>query len=206
MMQYKKMRVLVACEESQIVCKAFRARGHEAYSCDIQECSGGHPEWHLKMDVFHVIASNDWDLIIMHPPCTALCTTGNRTYANSKKRIDAAIWTNELFRFATNKCNRVCMENPKGVLNSVFPWLPKPHYIQPYQFGHTDSKLTGLWLYGLPKLIPTNIVDPIWITSKSGKRHSVTHWKNPSTNKPENAKLRAKTFPGIARAMAEQWG
>lgn len=204
------MRVLVACEESQIVCKAFRERGHEAYSCDLQACSGGHPEWHMRMDCFQAMWQSSWGLIIMHPPCTAICTTGNRTYGvgkpKEKIRNDSVLWTGELFRMAINVCPKVAMENPKGVLNSFITWLPKPQYIQPYQFGHNESKMTGLWLSGLPKLVPTKIVDPIWIISKSGKRHSPTHWNNPSTNNPQNARLRSKTYEGIAKAMAEQWG
>jgi len=209
MSELRPLRVLVACEESQVVCKAFRARGHEAYSCDLQSCSGGHPEWHIKGDVWMVLFFMKWDLIVMHPPCTAICTTGNRSYGVGKPkqifRLKSAIWTQELFKMATNLCSMVCMENPKGVLNGLFPLLPKPQYIQPYQFGHKCSKMTGLWLYGLPKLIPTHIVEPEWITSMSGKRHSKIHWENPSTNNPENAKLRSKTFPGIANAMASQW-
>ena len=203
------MRVLIACEESQTVCKAFRERGHEAYSCDLQACSGGHPEWHLQIDVFEALYLKKWDLIIMHPPCTAICTTGNRVYGIGKVkeqiRKESATWTQELFKQATNVCLRVCMENPRGVLNGMFEWLPKPQYIQPYNFGHPTSKLTGLWLHGLPKLQNTETVTPEFVISRSGKKHSKLHWETPSTNNLENAKIRSKTFPGIARAMAEQW-
>jgi hypothetical protein len=149
------MRVLVACEESQEVCKAFRAKGHEAYSNDLQECSGGHPEWHLQYDCFQAMCLGKWDLIVMHPPCTALTVSGNGTYGTGKpkhnKRIEAAKWTSKLWHYAISMCDQVCMENPVGVLNRLVKELPKPQYIQPWQFGHGEQKKTGLWLYGLPK-------------------------------------------------------
>lgn len=187
------MRVLVLCEESQVVCKAFRGRGHEAYSNDLLSCSGGHPEWHLQMDCFDALNSRTWDLIIMHPPCTAIAVSGNSTYAGTQERKDAADWTCNLFQMATLKCDRVAMENPVGVLNTYHPILPKPQYIQPWQFGHGETKKTGLWLYGLPELKPTNIVE--------GREQKV--WKmGPS---PERSKMRSKTYQGIAEAMAKQW-
>lgn len=190
------MKVLIACEESQTVCKAFRALGHEAYSNDLIECSGGRPEWHLQMDAFNAIDLMQWDLIIMHPPCTALAVSGNETYAAGKikhnERIDAVIWTMDLFSKAVHKCKRVAMENPVGCLTSHL--TIKPQYIQPWMFGHGETKKTGLWLYGLPKLKPTNIVE--------GREGKV--WKMPPS--PDRAKLRSKTYEGIAKAMAEQWG
>lgn len=187
------MRVAVLCEESQVVCKAFRERGYEAYSNDLLPCSGGHPEWHLQMDCFDALHSRAWDLIIMHPPCTAIAVSGNSTYAGTQERKDAADWTCNLFQVATMHCDRVAMENPVGVLNTHHPILPKPQYIQPWQFGHGETKKTGLWLYGLPELKPTNIVE--------GREQKV--WKmGPS---PERSKLRSKTYKGIAEAMAEQW-
>lgn len=198
------MRVLIACEESQEVCKAFRAKGHETYSCDILPCSGGKPEWHLQMDVFQALELREWDLVIMHPPCTALCVTGNRVYAFGKplyhNRIGAVKWTQRLWDKATSICRRVAMENPVGVLNSMGKF-PKPQYIQPYEHGHVDSKKTGLWLYNLPPIVSTKIVEPEWVISKSGKRHSKAHWYSSG-----NSKLRSKTYPGIAAAFASQWG
>lgn len=188
------MRVLVACEESQEVCKAFRAKGHEAYSCDVEPCSGGHPEWHIQDDCVSAIISSKWDLIIMHPPCTALAVSGNGTYANSRERISSAVWTSGLFKVALSHSERVAMENPVGVLNSLIKWLPKPYYIQPWQFGHGETKKTGIWSVGLPKLQPTEIV--------KGREQKVWYM-SPG---PERGKLRSKTYPGIAKAMADQWG
>lgn len=212
----KNKRILVACEESQTVTKEFRKLGFEAYSCDIQECSGGHPEWHLQMDVFEAIDLRNWDLIIMHPPCTKICCSGNRTYAKYKpkhaERLESAEWTYKLWGYAKSKCKYVCMENPKGVLNGIYIDLPKPQYVQPYYFGDEEIKLTGLWLENLPYLKHTNIVEPKYIEynskkTKSGKsKYGVLVGTNPSTNNLDNAKLRSKTFTGIAKAMADQWG
>lgn len=198
------MKVLIACEESQVVCKAFREKGHEAYSCDIQECSGGHPEWHIKDDVLNHL-NDGWDLMIAHPECRFLTCTANRVFANNpdrwKKRLESMEFVKKLMDAPIGK---IAIENPKGAIST---WIRKPdQYIQPYQFGHKDSKMTGLWLKNLPLLVQTKIVEPDWITSPSGKRHSLTHWKNPSTGNPDNAKLRARTYEGIAKAMAEQWG
>lgn len=192
------MKVLIACEESQTVCKAFRELGHEAYSNDIIPCSGGRPEWHLQMDVFEAIEYDFWDLIIMHPPCTAVAVSGNGTYGSGKERhqerINSAKWIEKLWKRATSVCDMVCMENPVGVLNSLIPELPKPQFIQPWMFGHGETKKTALWLFQLPLLQPTEIVE--------GREGKV--WKMPPS--PDRAKLRSKTFPGIARAVAEQWG
>lgn len=202
------MRVLVACEESQIVCKAFRDKGHEAWSNDIQQCSGGHPEWHLLMDVFEAININGgghWDLMIAFPPCTYLTCTANRSFVNNPKRWELRL---EAIKFVhkimNSSISKIAIENPKGVISTH---IRKPdQYIQPFEHGHPDSKMTGLWLKNLPLITPTNIVDPVYITSRSGKRHSATHWQSPSTNNKENSKLRSKTYTGIAQAMAAQWG
>lgn len=199
------MKILIGCEESQEVCKAFREIGHEAYSCDIEDCSGGFPEYHLKMDVFEAIKLHKWDMAIFFPPCTYLTCTANRSFLNNPDRWEKRLKAVK-FVYALMNCGieKIAIENPKGVISTH---IRKPdQYIQPYHFGHKDSKMTGLWLKNLPLLQPTNIVEPEWITSPSGKRHSFTHWKNPSTNNPENAKLRSKTYPGIAKAMAMQWG
>lgn len=198
------IRVLVACEESQTVCKEFRKLGFEAFSNDIIPCSGQHPEWHLQMDVFEAIELG-WDCMIAFPPCTYLTTTANRSFLNNPERWEKRLKAVKFFhRLLNAPIDKIAIENPKGVISSH---IRKPdQYVQPYHFGHRDSKMTGLWLKGLPKLQATNIVEPEWITSPSGKRHSKTHWQNPSTNNPDNAKLRSKTYLGIAKAMSEQWG
>ena len=185
------MRVLVACEESQEVCKAFRAHGHEAYSCDIQECSGGHPEWHLQVDVLEILKMR-WDLIIAHPPCTDLSVSGARWFV--QKRADGRQQRSIDFfmKFTNLDCPRVAIENPVCIMSTV--WRKPDQIIQPWQFGHGETKATCLWLKGLPTLKPTNIV--------SGREQRV--WKMPPSS--ERAKARSKTFPGIALAMAEQWG
>lgn len=197
-------KVLVACEESQTVAKSFRKLGIEAFSCDILPCSGGHPEWHLQMDVFEALKIYNWGMMIAFPPCTFLTTTANRSFLNNPERWEKRLEAVKFFHKLLNvKIDKIAIENPKGVISTH---IRKPNqYIQPYQFGHKDSKMTGLWLKNLPELKPTNIVEPEWITSPSGKRHSLTHWKNPSTNNPENARLRSKTYAGIAEAMSEQW-
>ena len=204
------MRVLVACEESQRVCIAFRNKGHEAYSCDILECSGGHPEWHIKDDVLKHLNEN-WDLIIAHPPCTYLTVAANKYYnvekygnkaEERKKERQKAI---EFFmQFTELKCPRVCIENPIGVMSSLY--CKPTQIIQPYQFGHSERKATCLWLKGLPELKSTNIVTPDIIRLKSGKTDSRLHYETLKLPANERAKMRSKTFEGIAKAMSEQWG
>lgn len=204
------MKVLVACEESQRVCIAFRNKGHEAYSCDILECSGGHPEWHIQDDVLKHLNEN-WDLIIAHPPCTYLTVAANKYYNIEKygkkaeerqKERQKAI---EFFmQFTDLKCPRVCIENPIGVMSSFY--CKPTQIIQPYQFGHSERKATCLWLKGLPTLKPTNIVTPDIIKLKSGKTDSRLHYETLKLPAEERAKMRSKTFEGIALAMAEQWG
>ena len=151
------MRVLVACEESQAVTIELRRLGHEAYSCDIQECSGGHPEWHLRVDALELLKMK-WDMLIAFPPCTDLAVSGARHFA--KKRADGRQQRSiEFFmRFARADCPRIAIENPVGIMSSEYR---KPdQIIQPYQFGNHARKATCLWLKGLPKLKPTDIVDP----------------------------------------------
>ena len=205
------MKVLVACEESQEVCKAFRELGHEAYSCDIQDCSGGHPEWHLKQDVIPLL-SQDWDLIIAHPPCTFLTVTGNRWF-NVERYGDKAIQRQKdrekavefFMQFVNAKCDKIAIENPIGYMSTAYK---KPtQIIHPYMFGDPARKATCLWLKGLPKLTPTNIVEPIIIHYQNGKGTD-NPWHMDTMKLPPNerAKARSKTFPGIAKAMAEQWG
>ena len=205
------MKVLVACEESQEVCKAFRELGHEAYSCDIQDCSGGHPEWHLKQDVIPLL-NQEWDLIIAHPPCTFLTLTGNRWF-NVERYGDKAIQRQKdreeaiefFMQFANAKCERIAIENPIGCMSTMYK---KPNQIiQPYMFGDPARKATCLWLKGLPKLTPTDIVEPIIIHYQNGKgTDNPWHMETMKLPPKERAKARSKTFPGIAKAMAEQWG
>lgn len=190
-------KVLVGCEESQEVAKSFRELGFESYSCDIIPCSGGHSEYHLQMDIFKALDLHKWDLIILHPPCTKIAVSGNAWYGKEKskfkERVQAVKWTQKLWDYAISICDKVALENPVGVLNSMGNF-PKPSYIQPWQFGHGETKKTGLWLHGLPKLIPTNIVD--------GREQRI--WKMPPSE--DRGKLRSKTYPGIAKAIANQWG
>ena len=184
------MRILIACEESQAVCKEMRRLGHEAYSCDIIPCSGGHPEWHLQVDALELLKMQ-WDMIIAFPPCTNLSVSGARHFKEKQAdgRQQASI---EFFmQFANADCKKIAIENPVGIMSTRYR---KPdQIIQPWQFGHGETKATCLWLKGLPKLKPTDIVQ--------GREQRI--WKIPPG--PERAKLRSKTFPGIARAMAEQW-
>lgn len=206
----KRMRVLVACEESQAVTKELRRLGHEAHSCDIQECSGGHPEWHIQADALELLKMR-WDMIIAHPPCTFLTVTGNRWFNVDKYGDDARKRERErenavafFMAFVDADCPRIAVENPVGIMSTRFR---KPdQIIQPYQFGDPFEKRTCLWLKGLPKLIPQNeILPPERVFFKSGR--SMPKWYADLWNlsKEERAKLRSKTFPGIARAMAEQW-
>lgn len=224
------MKVLVACEESQEVCKAFRNLGHEAYSCDIQEPSGGHPEWHIMGDALKAIEGGHvctmdggvhtvgkWDLIIAHPPCTYLTVAGNRWFnverygsraiARKMEREKAIIF---FMRLAAAECERIAIENPVGIMSSVYR---KPdQIIQPYYFGDRARKGTCLWLKNLPFLRPTNMVDPGEIlpggysVGASANYARDEHGKILAWNDPRTAKARSKTFPGIAAAMAEQWG
>ena len=220
------MKVLVACEESQEVCKAFRALGHEAYSCDILECSGGHPEWHIMCDVISLLNGNcdfntmdgenhslsgRWDMIIAFPPCTYLTVTGNRWFnidrygekaiQRHKNRKDAIDF---FMAFANADCEKIAIENPVGIMSSE--WRKPNQIINPWQFGDAFEKKTCLWLKGLPELTHTNIVKiPPRKKFDSGK--SMPSWYAEAWHLPkeERAKLRSKTFPGIAKAMAQQW-
>lgn len=204
------MKVLVACEESQRVCTAFRKRGHEAYSCDILDCSGGHPEWHIKDDVLKHL-DEGWDLIIAHPPCTYLTLAGNRWFNvekygdNAIKRIEQReIAVRFFMEFVNAPCKKIAIENPVGYMSTAYR---KPdQVIQPYQFGHPERKATCLWLKGLPQLVPTNIVEPEIIKHKSGKTDSRWHFETLKLPKEQRSIERSKTFEGIAEAMAEQWG
>jgi hypothetical protein len=182
------MKVLIACEESQAVTIAFRELGHEAYSCDLLQCSGGHPEWHIIGDALEV-GKDGWDLIIGFPPCDHLAVSGARWFPEKRKdgRQKKGI---EFFLKMAELCD--ALENPIGIMSTIYR---KPdQIIQPWQFGHGETKATCLWLKGLPLLKPTNIVE--------GREQRV--WKMPPSK--DRAKLRSKTYPGIAHAMAMQWG
>lgn len=219
------MKVLIACEESQTVCKAFREKGHEAYSCDILPCSGGHPEWHINADVLPLLNGNcnfvtqsgeakkivgNWDLVIAHPPCTDLAVSGARHFA--RKRADGTQQKSIDFfmKFTNIDCDRIAIENPICIMSTL--WRKPDQIIQPYQFGHSVRKSTCLWLKGLPKLKPTNQVsqgqfDKYGFSIDGAMRYARDeNGKILSWNDPRTAKARSKTFSGIAQAMAQQWG
>lgn len=198
------MKILLACEESQCVTRQFRLLGHEAYSCDTEPCSGSNPEWHLQQDVTPLL-NEEWDMIISFPPCTHLAVSGAAWFKEKRKdgRQQQGI---DFFNLFTNlKCNKTVIENPVGIMSTLYK---KPtQIIQPYHFGESFSKKTCLWIKGLPNLIPTNIVHAGETTVyKSGK--SMPTWYADAYKLPpkERAKMRSKTFEGIAKAMAEQWG
>ena len=204
------MKILVACEESQAVTIELRKLGHEAYSCDIEPCSGGHPEWHLQQDVIPLLKEK-WDMIIAFPPCTYLTVTGNRWF-NIERYGEKAIKRHKdreeaikfFMMFANADCERIAIENPIGIMSTS--WRKPDQIIQPYEFGDPYEKKTCLWLKGLPKLSPTNIVKPPPRTKfNSGKTMPTWYAEAFRLPKEERAKLRSKTFPGIAKAMAEQW-
>ena len=221
------MNVLVACEESQRVCTAFRERGHNAFSCDIQECSGGHPEWHIKGDVLPLLNGNcafttsggvcemifgPWDLIIAHPPCTYLSNAGAcRMYRwfNGKRWIDSDRYDQmregrEFFLKMLNAdCEHIAVENP---LPLKICDMPEPtQTVQPYEYGDPYSKRTLLWLKGLPTLKPTNVLDnhTTWIASNTSM---FAKGKGGSRGVAKTRRDRSRTFSGIAEAMADQWG
>ena len=224
------MKVLVACEESQTVCIAFRERGHEAYSCDIQEPSGGHPEWHIFGDALEAVKGGSvttmdgrvhdvgkWDLLIAHPPCTYLTVTGNRWF-NVEKYGNKAVQRMKdrekaitfFMQFVNADCDCIAVENPVGIMSRQYR---KPdQIIQPYQFGEHARKGTCLWLKGIPKLKSTKIVNMGTILPGGYSTGAAANWAVDEKGKalrwsdPRTAKARSKTFPGIANAMADQWG
>jgi len=201
-------KILIACEESQAVTIAMRERGHLAYSCDILPCSGGHPEWHLQGDVLSDDLLDGWNMIIAFPPCTHLAVSGARYFAEKRAdgRQQAAI--DFFMAIANADCPRIAVENPVGIMSSV--WRKPDQYIQPWQFGHPESKKTCLWLKGLPKLKPTNIL-PMpnsgrWKNqTKDGQNRLVVDGKWIGFNDPRTARMRSITYAGIAEAMADQW-
>ena len=209
------MRVLVACEESQAITKELRALGHEAYSCDLLPCSGGHPEWHYQQDVFEVVELG-WDMMIAHPPCTFLAVSGARWMYNKDGSVNEERLRNQnealafVQRLMDAPIERIAIENPISVISSQ---IRKPDQIvHPYHFGDKASKSTCLWLKNLPKLEHTDVVEKgefLEFTSKKGVKKRQALWyyqalrdaKTPS----ERRTLRSKTFKGMAAAMAEQW-
>jgi hypothetical protein len=202
------MKILVACEESQAVTIELRRLGHEAYSCDIIPCSGGHPEWHLQQDVIPLLAEH-WDMILAFPPCTDLAVSGARHFA--QKRADGRQQRSAEFfmQFANCGCQRVAIENPVGIMSSV--WRRPDQIIQPWQFGDNVGKSTCLWLKGLPLLVPEVQERPTpeyhtWVKT-NGKigRQEMWYYNTRCLPHSERGTAAAKTFPGIAKAMAEQW-
>ena len=220
------MKALVACEESQAVTTELRKRGWEAYSCDIQECSGGHNEWHINQDVIPLVNGNctfktmdgvehtiegKWDLLVAHPPCTYLTVTGNRWFnvekygekatQRARDREDAVKF---FMIFANADCDHICIENPVGIMSTR--WRKADQIIQPWMFGDAAEKKTCLWIKGLSPLIPTNVVTPPPRKEfKSGNTMPAWYadaWHLP---KEERSRLRSKTFPGIAEAIADQF-
>lgn len=226
----RKLNVLIACEESQAICKEFRRLGHIAYSCDIQDESGGHPEWHIKGDAFDVVDGNcrfttkdgtehvvyDWDLVIAHPPCTYLSKSGERwldveKYGKTAEerlgmRYDAASF---FLRFTTIRCSHVAIENPVGCMSRIF--RKEDQIIQPWWFGDPVKKSTCLWLKGLPALVPEVTDEPEIDVVEYTDRYGVTKTKSKFFFETrylpadERRRQRSKTFPGIARAIAAQW-
>lgn len=219
------MRVLVACEESQTVCKAFRAKGHEAYSCDIIECSGEHPEWHIMQDVIPLIngvcefttmdgarhtIEGKWDMIIAHPPCTYLSNAGAaRLFPKAgqlnEERYQKGLEAKEFFlKFYNADCEKIVIENP--IPTRIFE-LPKyTQTVQPYEHGHPYSKKTCLWIKGVSPLMPTKIVEPICSWVSGGSKDNNGNKRKNCGMKFRDSKTKSKTFEGIAKAMAEQWG
>lgn len=223
----------IACEESQTICKEFRAKGHTAFSCDILSCSGGHPEWHIKSDCLPLLGGNchsvtedghqyqingKWDLLIAHPPCTYLTVSGNRWFSVEKygdkalQRIkDREDAVNFFMRFVNADCDKIAIENPIGVISTVY--RKADQIIQPWMFGDNETKSTCLWLKNLPLLVPSVTEKPEieykeW-TDKDGKKKRQSLWYFNALAKAksneERRTLRSKTFKGIAEAIANQW-
>ena len=216
-------RILIACEESQATTKAFRKLGHEAFSCDLLPCSGGHPEWHFQQDVFEVIDMG-WDLMVAHPPCTFLAGSGAQWLSNPEDRylpfderrphpkypnrrqdmFDSVEFVKALYNA---NIKHIAIENPVGLLSGK--WRKPDQIVQPYMFGDEATKTTCLWLKNLPLLVPTDVVGKgertVFSSGKSHPKWYADALKNAKT-KEERQTLRSKTFEGMANAFAEQWG
>jgi len=219
------LKILVACEESQAVTIELRKLGHEAYSCDIEPCSGGHPEWHIMEDVtflvdgFNVFKTVDgvrhtsllgrnWDMIIAFPPCTYLTNAGARhlwkNHELNQERYEKGLEGKKFFMMFYNaNCEKIAIENPTP--SRIYELPEKSQVIQPYMFGHPFTKRTQLWLKGLPLLLPTEEVEPERTWCPSGSYSGKHGDKHRGMFTTDRAKNRSKTFPGIAKAMAEQW-
>jgi|TARA_R110001583_G_C5474002_1_gene393121 site-specific DNA-cytosine methylase len=208
-MKENKLNILVACEESQAVTKHLRALGHEAFSCDILPCSGGHPEWHYQQDVFEVIEKG-WDVMIAFPPCTHLASSGARHFKQKIADGRQQQGIDFFMKLANADIDRIAIENPIGVMSTKYR---KPdQIIQPYQFGDKAQKSTCLWLKNLPKLESTDVVDKgefFEFISKKGVKKRMPMWYykalQDAKTPQQRSTLRSKTFDGIARAMATQW-
>ena len=199
------MRVLIACESSGALRRAFLDRGHVAFSADLLPADDGETIYHYQMDVRELLGMG-WDMMIAHPPCTHLCVSGRhwtirglRDPAETERALDfvRALWAAPI--------PQVCIENPVGIINTHLPWMPRPQYVQPYQFGDDASKKTGLWLRGLQPLIPTQHVPPRIVNGRPRWINQTNSGQNrlgPSANRWQ---MRSKTYPGIAAAMADQW-
>lgn len=212
------MKILVGCEESQAVTIELRKLGHEAYSCDLLPCSGGHPEWHLQMDVFEAIKLKKWDIGIFFPDCTYLTCSAEWAYKEPPyhQKIKQGTLFGEQRLIAREKAiqfvkdlyncgiEKVAIENPVGVLSSCF--IKPNQIIQPFNFGDDASKKTCLWLKNLPELINTQYVKPRFVNNKPRWGNQTDSGQNKLPPSIDRAKLRSKTFPGIAKAIAEQWG
>lgn len=196
------VKILIGCEFSQVVTKAFRNVGHEACSCDILPTEGN-PNWHIQDNVLGHL-NDGWDLAIFHPPCTYLAVSGNRWMKDNPTRAQLRKDAIKFFMLLA-KCDipKICIENPVGIMSTHYR---KPdQYIQPYEFGHPETKKTGLWLRDLPKLTPTKIVTPEYIIGKDGNRYSRIHYMSQWSNPDDRAKERSRTYTGVAEAMSSQW-
>ena len=217
------MKVLIACEESQAVCKEFRKLGHEAYSCDIQECSGGHPEWHIMQVVLPLLygycefrtmgaethrIDGKWDMIIAHPPCTYLTVAGAANIPKHPERVYLGFQAADFFqKFLDADCEMIAVENPPPMKRFGLPKYTQ--LVRPWMFGEKNNKPICFWLKGLDLLMPTDIVEKDtdmvrWVHKATGKQKSCSRWYN--TNTSDHSRHRSKTFAGVAKAMAEQWG
>jgi hypothetical protein len=196
---YNEPFILVGFEESQAITQELRLRGYNAFSCDLQDCSGTMPEFHLKMDIFKAIDLRKWDMIILHPPCTYTALCGNRWYWNSELRIEGIELCKRAWDEACKVCDYVALEQPKTIMQKYIG--KRSQTIHPWQFGHKEFKETWIWLKNLPKLTPTNIIEPPKDKEERKKWEKV--FRMPRSD--DRGKLRSKTYPGIAAAIAFQY-